>query len=299
MSKIQDALKKLQSESGKALHRPTESTISPAVPIGEVRNTNECHEADSNGVEGRVVLVDREKLRINGFLAPENQVRELADQYRLIKRPIVDVARGKTADQSERANVVMVASALSGDGKTFTCINLSLSIAVEKEMTVLLVDGDVAKPHISELFGVSDQKGLLDLLRTDDIDISDAIIPTNVPGLHLLPAGTPDEMATELLASRRMERVVDSLSRKYKDGIVVFDSPPMLGTSEARVLSKFMGQVALVVTANVTPQQAVLESIENLDDAQAISLILNRTTDGIESFIYGKRRYGYGYGNGS
>lgn len=297
MSKIQNALNKLQSQDKR--RRPVTPESKPPESIAEVRESVDVTETDWIGREGQIVEFDREKIQQAGLLAPESLQRQLADQYRLIKRPLLDIARGKAADNSDFSNVIMVTSAMPADGKSFTCINLSLSVATERDTKVLLVDGDVAKPHISHLFGVSEEPGLLDLLADESFDIGDIILRTDVPGLHLLSAGTPNEMATELLASRRMEQVVTSLADTYSNGIVIFDSPPMLSTSEARVLSRHMGQIAVVVAAGLTPQHAVVESLENIDESKAISLILNQATDGIESLIYGERHYGYGYGTNS
>ncbi len=189
----------------------------------------------------RRVEVDRDLLRKAGLLAPEDQARYMADQYRLIKRPIVDLATGKAADMPEHANLVMVASALPGDGKTFNAINIALSIAVEKDTSVLLVDADVPKPHISNLFGIGDEIGLIDLLEDDSLTIPDAIFGTDVPGLSILPAGHSNEHATELLASRRMAAIAAQLSSGDPNRVVICDSPPLLATSESRVLASRMG----------------------------------------------------------
>src|SRR5690606_8955698 len=102
---------------------------------------------------GRVVTVDRDRLREAGFLAPEKHQRRMADEYRRIKRPLIANAYGVGVPQVPDGNLVVVSSAVAGEGKTHTCINLALSIAMERDRTVLLVDGDIPKPHISRLFG--------------------------------------------------------------------------------------------------------------------------------------------------
>lgn len=294
MSKIQDALKKIQSRK--------------AIPRGNPRSASESQLAtvvlqppgefdDPENYDGRVVTVDRQLLRQAGLLAPEDQERFVADQYRLIKRPILDLANGMVADRPDRANLVMIASALPGDGKTFNAINIALSIAIEKDTSVLLVDADVAKPHISELFGLSDEPGLIDLLIEKDIHVNDVTIRTDVPGLSLLPAGREDSQATELLASRRMARVAEELSTSVRDRVVIFDSPPLLVTSESRELAGNVGQVAMVVCAGKTPQHAVTSAIESLDSDQAINLILNQAGTSFGEISYGNAQYGYEYGS--
>ncbi|MGH8324579.1 MAG: P-loop NTPase, partial [Steroidobacteraceae bacterium] len=156
---------------------------------------------------GRVVSVNVAGLRVAGLLAPEHEERQLAQQYRQIKRPLIANAIGRGAPRLPNGHLVMVASAMPGEGKTFTAINLALSMSIEKDAHVLLVDADVAKPHISTLLGVPDAPGLLDVLRDPGLDVESVILQTDVPNLSFLPAGTRSEEATELLASARMEQV--------------------------------------------------------------------------------------------
>lgn len=292
MSKIQDALRKIQSGGGSGARRIAETSETKQVATVVIEPAASLDVPDN--YDGRVVAVDRQLLRDVGLLAPENQERYIADQYRLIKRPILDLAAGVAADKPDRANLVMIASALPGDGKTFTAINIALSIAVEKDTSVLLVDADVAKPQISELFGLADEPGLIDVLADESTSIREAIIRTDVPGLSLLPAGRQEELATELLASRRMEQVAAELSAYMPNQVVIFDSPPLLATSESQALASRMGQIALIVCAGKTPQQAVTSAIECLDKDMAVNLILNQAGTSLGDVSYGSRKYGYG-----
>lgn len=298
MSKIQDALRMIQSEGRKAVKALPDSTAEEH-HIAEHAIGKVTQEIDDTGIviqptDGGLVVVDRDRLRAEGYLAPHDQERHLADQYRQMKRPILDNVTGQNAMQSADANLIMVSSALPGDGKTFNCINLALSIALEKDLSVLLVDADVAKPHVSQLFGVSEQPGLIEILN-GAIDVDSATIRTDVPGLSLLPAGAHDVHATELLASKRMGKLLHRLSTSHSDRVVIFDSPPLLVTSEAGVLASSMGQIAMVIRAGKTPQRAVLEALDGLDKEKAVNLILNESASGISSDRYGT--YGYGYGS--
>jgi Mrp family chromosome partitioning ATPase len=163
-------------------------------------------------------------------------------------------------------------------------------MAMEKDRTVLLVDADVANPTVSRNFGLADSPGLLDVLEGDVDSIADVMVRTNLPRLRLLPAGRPRDNATELLASDRTQAIVDELQSRYPDRIVIFDSPPLLATSEALVLAKVVGQVAMVVSANTTPRMVVKEALSMLDPEQAVSLVLNKS----QTMSGGK--YGY-YGS--
>ena len=292
MSKIQDAIRKMQDQPPSAVDRPRPSPDQKSV--GQLVNERDDAGIEVQPVDGGLVRVDRDMLQESGYLAPADQERHLAEEYRNLKRPLLDNASGRGAYTGDDANLIMVTSALPGDGKTFNCINLALSMAAEKDVSVLLVDADVAKPHISRLFGIDDQPGFTDLLKDKSTEVDAVVMSTDIPGLRILPAGCRDEHATELLASKRMRKVIDVLSKSYADRVVIFDSPPLLVTSGSRVLASSMGQIAMVVCAGWTPQQAVLEALESLDDSKAINLILNQSASGLGSASYGAYKYGYG-----
>lgn len=200
-----------------------------------------------------------------------------AEEFRVLKRPLLAVAKAEVPANHNPGNVVQVTSALAGSGKTFVSVNLALSVAAELDWSVLLVDADVVKPRISRTLGLG-PPGLTDLLLEDRMQLNDALISTTNPRLTVLPAGTPSAAATELLASKRMQRLTLDLVNLHKGCLVIFDSPPLLQTSEARALSHFMGQVLLVVEAGVTPRSAILSAIESIDASAGtrVSLVLNK-----------------------
>lgn len=290
MSKIQEAINKIRANkdrnvrSGDAQQRKVDSRVARVVQptIGGSADID---------LGRKLIEVDRSTLRKAGFLAPEDQERAMADQYRLIKRPLVDYASGKTSNSSECANLIMVASALPGDGKTFTCINLALSMALETEKSVLMIDADVPKPNISQLFGAEKEIGLIDIVNDGSLKLEDVVMQTDVPGLSILPAGQYSELATELLASRRMERLAVDLSKRYPDTLMIFDSPPLLVTSEARVLAGHMGQIVVVVYSGHTPRHAVSEALECLDRSKSVSLMLNQADSGVGAAYFDRYAY--------
>lgn len=295
MSFVEKALKKIQA-NGRA-----QSSAQPPVVFGRVVTPEDGpriarpeppQAARLTRNVSKTVHVDREALRRSGLLPPEAQERELADQYRAIKRPLIESAFGEGASRPW-SQLIMTASALPGDGKTFTCMNLAFSMSIEKDYTVLLVDGDVAKPHISTVFGVDKEPGLLDVLADPSLDIASVILPTDVPRLSLMPAGRRSETATELLASGRMAEIAQQLAGLGRNVIVLFDSPPVLLTSEARVLMSQAGQIVLVVKAGVTPQQAVKDAIDTIGEGKNVRLVLNQAElSGPLGYFYGYR-YGY------
>ncbi len=247
----------------------------------------------------RSVEVIRESLREAGFIAPEEEEQQIIDQYRQIKRPLVAHAFGKRATKIEGGHLILVSSALSGDGKTFSCINLALSMSSEQDRSVLLIDGDVAKAHVSRLFGIDDQPGLTDLLQRDSkLDLNDVILNTDIEGLSLMASGRMNKYTTELFASNRMERLIKALSAQDPNRIIIFDSSPLLSTSEARVLTTLVGQIVLVVCAGKTPRNAVLQALDLIEEGKAVNLVLNQARNTSSDGYYGSY-YGYGAGDGS
>ncbi len=242
------------------------------------------------------VDVDISGLELEGVLSPEGGRSRLDEEYRMIKRPLLVKAFSGEYDADQPLNLVMITSALSGEGKTFTTMNLAISIAMEMDRTVLLIDSDLAKPSMSRLLGISDRPGFTECLKDESIDMGQFMLRTDVPKLTVLPAGTRNNRATELLASNSMTARLQELSARYSDRIVLFDSPPLLATSEASVLASHMGQVALVVEYGATPQFLVKEALSHLKNKEAVSLVLNKTRDDFLSRHVGG--YGYGYGKG-
>jgi exopolysaccharide/PEP-CTERM locus tyrosine autokinase len=298
MSLVERALQKLQAS------RPAPAPVSrgpapatpPAAPLSAPAGRSAVpllrSPEDLRAGNARLLHVDRERLRSQQMLPALSQEREISDQFRAIKRPLLN---GLPAEQDETlSRTIMVASALPGDGKTFTSLNLALSLALEKDLRVLLVDADAPKPHLTRAFERQDVPGLLDALADPSRHIENVILPTDVPRLDFLPIGKWHDTANELLASERMRDVVQRLADMYYPGIVLFDSPPVLLTNESRALATFLGQVVLVVKSGVTPHQAVKEAIATLGDDRRISVVLNNAPlGGVLGHYYGYR-YGYG-----
>jgi protein-tyrosine kinase len=307
MSLVERALKKIQEsrahapqtyvtpvQAGAPAHTiPLQSSRTPALQQSAAAATSRVSAVPTLEVRPtRVVRVDRDALRHAELLPPVSQDRQLGGEYRQIKRPLIANALGRGVPKIPNGHRIMVASAMPGDGKTFTSINLSLSFALEKDLSVVLVDADVAKAHLSRIFGVENEMGLMDLLRDEQLDPESVIMSTDVPGLSILPAGKNIETATELLASARMEQVAAQIGTRDPKRIVLFDSPPLLVTSEAMALASAVGQIVMVVRAGVTPQSAVLDAIELLGEGKSIGLVLNQTDEQVRAGYY----YQY-YGN--
>ncbi|WP_350281889.1 XrtA-associated tyrosine autokinase [Nitrosomonas sp.] len=222
------------------------------------------------------IEIDLENLHRKGVVTLHHTKSEIAEQFRLIKRPLL--ANAFNPDSGvKNGNLIMVTSSLSGEGKSFCSLNLAMSIAMEMDHRVLLVDADVARPSIPATLGFSPEElGLLDVLRDSQLSISDVMMKTNVKKLTLIPAGRRHTHATELLASQSMRSILVELAQRYHDRVVIFDSPPLLLTSEARVLAGQMGQIVLVVEAERTTQQTVKEALQQIEACDVVNLIYNK-----------------------
>lgn len=240
------------------------------------------------------IILERSVLRAAGLLPPQEDMDLLARQYRKIKRPLVAQATGRGVPRLPKGYLVMIASAMPGEGKSFTAMNIALSLAREKDLEVLLVDADVAKPQLSRVLGLADAPGLLDALRNVGSDVELLIRTTDVPALSFLPAGTGAHDATELLSSSRMERVTERLGQRSRR-IVIFDSPPLLQTTESAVLAHIAGQIVVVVRAESTPQPVLLDALKVLEEHPSVSLVLNQSIRSASADYY---YYGYGSDSG-
>src|SRR6185369_4623028 len=243
----------------------------------------------SPSVHSKRVELNLEAISASGLLVPQISRSQLADEYRVIKRPLIANAMGKGITAIQNGNLIMVTSALPGEGKSFTAINLAISIAMELDNTVMLVDADVARPSVLTMLGLPPAPGLLDVVDNNSVDISGVLLRTNIEKLSILPSGTQHPRATELLASDAMVRLLDDMASRYSDRIIIFDSPPLLLTTESRALATHMGQIIIVVNAENTVQAAVKQAVDAIEACPVKMMVLNQARQASTD--------GYGYGN--
>jgi protein-tyrosine kinase len=284
MSVVEKTLRKVQESKRLAAETPTPGVggqgVSPASSAAVERSP--------------AIVLDTAALRAAGLIAPADEERRLSYQYRKVKRPLIANAIGRGTPRLPMGYLIMLASALPGEGKSFTAVNLALSIAKEKDLSVLLVDGDVAKPQLTRVLGLEGERGLLDVLRDSELDVESVIRPTDVPKLSFLPAGVSSAEATELLVSKRMEQVAALLGQRDSNRIVLFDTSPLMQTTESPALAQVAGQIVVVVRAESTPQPVLLDALSLLEEHPSVSLILNQSLHMATS-----EYYYYGYGNKS
>ncbi|HYD60381.1 MAG TPA: XrtA-associated tyrosine autokinase [Noviherbaspirillum sp.] len=290
----------IEKAAGRIAHsaKETRSTIKPMPPaptpapvvvaLQDAVTRSVEPEAPARAAPAVIRLnIDLERLQKAGMVTPNGERTPVAEEFRFIKRPLIGKALQKGEGSIRNGNLIMVTSSLPGEGKTFCAINLAMSIAMEMDHTVLLVDADVARPSVLSTLGLHAEAGLMDLLRDDSLDMSDVMIKTNVQTLSILPAGNSQKNATELLASHSMKKLLDEIASRYPDRIVIFDSPPLLLTSEARVLAEQMGQIVMVVEAEKTTQNAVKDALRRIEACANINLVYNKGRTFVEPSSYG------------
>ncbi|PCI17276.1 MAG: protein tyrosine kinase [Piscirickettsiaceae bacterium] len=295
MDIIQKAAKKLAGT------KPNLKPLAGEPHVGRVakvkRNNKHTIPRHPEAFISKKITLPIQKLQQLGFLTPRGLSGRLSDEYRAIKRPLLENISGKTAKQVPNTNLIMVTSSVAGEGKTYTAINLAMSIAMEQDKSVMLVDADTAKASATKLFGVEEQTvGLTDLLDKPETAFSEVMLRTDIENLTLLPSGKPHERSNELFASSVMAELLKELSQRYSDRVIIFDSAPLLQTTEASVLASRVGQVVFVVAAESTLEGAVTEAVRQLGDDKIIGCVLNKYQKKLgDASAYG---YGYGYGYG-
>lgn len=269
--------------SSKAEFRPRPNVRSPDIALPEPVEPS------------KKMTLDMSELRRRGYLPEESKDRQFAEHYRRIKRPLVDKAIASAAPGEPR--VIMVTSALPGDGKTFTSLNLALSMALERDVSVVLVDCDVVKRHISQIVGLRNEPGLLDSLMDESVDVESLVVQTDHRGLAILPSGTRTETTSELLSSNRMRQIMRYLCARDPRRILLLDSPPLLITNEGQALVNMADQVVLVVRSGHTPRHALHEACALFDEKRAGGIVLNDVVSGGTGGYYSYGSYeAYGAG---
>ena len=237
---------------------------------------------------GPAVAIDREHLRSEGLIVPEDPVTALLEEFRIVKRELLADAR---TGASARARRILVCSPHSGEGKTYCAANLAIALAAERGLEVLLVDADVVQPSIGERLGIEAELGLMDALADPRVLPESLVLRTDIAGLFVLPAGTASSRDAEYLASSRTAEVLDRLTEGAPDRILIFDTPPALAASAAAELAQHVGQAVLVVRADETSRAALEDAQQLLSACADIKLLLNAAR-----YSPSGRRFGSYYG---
>lgn len=187
----------------------------------------------------------------------------------------------------------MITSSLPREGKTFCSVNLAISIAMEVDRTVMLVDADVENSCVAAALGITADlpRGFIDLVADPSLDLAEVLYRTNLGKLTLVPAGAPRAHTTELFAGDATARLLEEMAGRYPDRVIIFDTAPLLVASESCALAAHMGQIVVVVEAGRTAERSLREALASVQSAKLAGVVLNK---GAPSSACGE--YGYGYG---
>ena len=268
----------------KPLHASDELRLSAA------QESDDGHQSS----ESEVINIDIRRIERLGFLSPRHPVTRVAEEFRVLKRRVLTNIVNEEAGRTPTNRIIMVTSSQPREGKTFTAINLALSIATERDKFVLLIDGDFAHPGLFGTLGLQRRTGFLDVLRNPDLALGDVIYRTTVERLSLIDAGRSSALSTEFLSSEKMQRLMAEIANRYNDRVIIFDSAPLLATSEPSVLSHHAGQVLFIVEAGRTSQRAVTTSLDLIYDQDKIMMVLNKTGALIGTQTFGSYYHYYG-----
>ncbi len=240
----------------------------------------------------RQIRLDFRALRQGGMITPDNLSSPLSNEFRGIKRKLLQ----KVRDPKTRAavnNLIMVTSSLPGEGKTFSSLNLALSLAAERGLRVLLIDADVIRPSVGNMFVSPPSEGLTELLSGKIKQVSDVLYRcTDVPNLSVIFAGNPRTNSPELISSGQMASLCQELSARYPDRVIVLDTPPVLATPEPAILATYMHLLIMVVSAAQTDRHQLRKALDAVSSCQNVSLLFNKAPRWNEAEY--KSYYGYG-----
>lgn len=283
MSSIERAIERLGELVNSSVLAPEAATVgappaSPPRPAQEVKKRTVAQPRTLRN--GRIKLhFAADERRLHLTVDPSSLDANLTDEYRRIKRPLLANAFGTASKLVRDGNLIAVTSSVPGEGKSFTSLNLALSIAMERDHGVLLIDCDTSKASLSKAAGLDAQAGLVDVLVNSDLDLGQVLVPTDVPNFAFLPAGQRHPHATELLTSSRMRGLIEEMATRYDNRVIIFDSPPVLATPEAQIICSAVGQVVFVVAAAKTTRSTVEQALELVSERgeKPVGLVLNKS----------------------
>jgi protein-tyrosine kinase len=259
-----------------ASQRPSQSALSiPPIVNSNVPVThNGEHLAFDTSLHS--VKLNYPRLRESKISLPGDRNSVIFNEFRSVKRKLLPLATRNGTEQRAK-NIVMVSSALPAEGKTFTSMNLAITLAAEKNLNVILVDGDVIRSSVTRYFTGQSGRGLLDLFSATSCKLDDVLHRCeDISNLHILFSGTQNDGAPEMFASARMAEICDLLSKRFPQSIVIIDSPPVLATSEPTSLATHVDHLIMVVAAGRSSRHQVETALSALTSCRSIYMLFNK-----------------------
>ena len=200
-----------------------------------------------------------------------SQQNLFTDAYKILRTQVLQRLREKGW------NSLAITSPGINEGKTLTAINLAISLALEVNYTVLLVDADLRHPSVHRYFGFDAEYGLSDYL-TADKPLSELLVhPEEIPGFVILPGGKPLMNSAEMLNSPKMARLVAELKTRYPSRIVLFDLPPLLSAADALAFSPYVDAALLVIEDGKTQVEEAEQALGLLQGTNVLGTVLSKS----------------------
>jgi len=255
----------------------------------QIRDGDAARSSEPNGRS--LPQIDLTRLARAGLVRDRDS--RVAEEFRIVQNRVLRQSFGDIEVAfSQKSNLVMVTSALKGEGKSFVSLNLAGEVARHGHRRVLLIDVDPKPNDLSEKLGLLAARGLVDLVRDAELENGDVIVPTELEHLDVLPFGTKDEKSSEVFASRRMGDIIEGIGRGYPDRLILVDAPPCLSSSTPHALASLCGQVVLVVAAGNTQQEDIEAALDLLQTCEHVSLLLNKVAPWM-AHSFGSYSYDY------
>ncbi len=208
----------------------------------------------------------REKRVIAGF-----EQNAFTEAYKILRTQVLQRLCEKNW------NSLAITSPGLNEGKTLTAINLAISLSMEVNYTVLLVDADLRHPNVHSYFGIDTEYGLSDYL-TADKPLSELLVhPDEIPGFVILPGGKPLANSAEMLSSPKMIKLVEELKARYPSRIILFDLPPLLSAADTLAFSPYVDAALLVIEDAKTLAEEAKRAVDLLHGTNVIGTVLNKS----------------------
>ena len=211
-----------------------------------------------------------------GMLSLAKGRTRVSEEFRIAQGQILRLLTAPQGANRGLANLLMVTSAKPGEGKSFASLNLAMSIARWGGRGVVLTDCDSKVHSLSERLGLLERPGVLDIASGAPQPIGEMVVPTDIPGLGVLPIGKREDHRDQIAAGRPISLVVERIARTYPDRVVVLDAPPCLASSDPSMLAPLVGQTVLIVEAEKTQRSEVESALEFLQSCENVTLLLNK-----------------------
>lgn len=265
---------------------PKQDVVAEPREAAPKRTIPQASSAPMRQPPSQALRLNLNKLRDARMITPDNRASVTYNEFRSIKRKLLPMTRDPETKATTR-NIVMITSALAGEGKTYTALNLAICLAAERNLEVILVDGDVVRSSVAQFFEGAPEEGLLDLLTGRRQQIDEVLTRcSDIPNLHVLFAGRRDDTSPELLASQRMADVCSALSRRFRESVVVIDAPPVLATAEPSALAMHVHHLIMVVAAGQVGRHHVEEALAGVAACPSINLVFNKSPEWQRSTPY-------------